>query len=88
MVSVLADQFQPQECECITFAGKSVIVQGRFEAFLYGEPIPHTLVLWYLGVWFNERLNWHRHIREVVTRVTSTLCSLRQSVGTDWGLQC
>ena len=80
--------FSPKKCECITFAGKSVAVEGRFEAFLYGEPIPYTRVLRYLGVWFDERLTWHRHIREAVTRVTSTLWSLRWSVGTDWGLQC
>ena len=81
-------RFSPKKCECITFAGKSVAVEGRFEAFLYGEPIPHTRVLRYLGVWFDERLTWHRHIREAVTRVTSTLWSIRRSVGTDWGLQC
>ena len=42
--------FSPKKCECITFAGKSVAVEGRFEAFLYREPIPHTRVLRYLGV--------------------------------------
>ena len=54
--------FSPKKCECITFVGKSVIVEGRFEAFLYGEPIPHTRVLRYLGVWFDERLTWHCHM--------------------------
>ena len=79
-------RFSPKKCECITFVGKSVAVEGRFEAFLYGEPILHTRVLRYLGVWFDERLTWHCHIREAVTRVTSMLWSLCWSVGTDWGL--
>ena len=48
----------------------------------------HALVLWYLWVWFNEHLTWHRHIREVVTKGTSLLWSLSRSVGTNWALQC
>ena len=31
--------FSPKKCECITFAGKLVVVEGRFEAFLHGETI-------------------------------------------------
>ena len=36
----------PKKCECITFTGKSVTVEGRFQALLYGEAAyPGALVL-------------------------------------------
>ena len=79
-------QFSPLKCECITFSGKSVHVRSRFEATLYGTPLPHVRSLRYLGVWFDEHLTWRKQVKEAVSRARSRLWELRRCVRCEWGL--
>ena len=79
-------RFSPQKCECITFTGKHALVARPFRVFLYGEELPHTQELRYLGVWFDEHLTWRRQIHEAVSRARLRIWELRRVVRTEWGL--
>ena len=53
-------QFSAKKCECICFREKNVHITQTFQARLYGELLPHVSEMRYLGVWFDETLNWGR----------------------------
>ena len=52
--------FSVKKCECILFREKNIRVERDFEVRLYGECLPHTSEIRYLGVWFDAHLTWHR----------------------------
>ena len=79
-------RFHPQKCECMTFSGKTIVVQRKFTAFLYGEKLPYTHELRYLGIWFDAHMTWARHIREAVAKAKTRLWALKKGVGASWGL--
>lgn len=80
--------FSPKKCECITFAVKSVVIEGRSQAFLYGEALPHTQVLWYLGI----VVRWVRHLESShpggSLQGGGYIAEYSPECWGDWGLQC
>ena len=79
-------QFSPQKCVCLCFRGKNVRVMREFVARLHGETLPHDRAVRYLGVWFDERLTWERHMTEALARARARLWQLKRLVGSEWGL--
>ena len=79
-------RFSPGKCECITFSGKTVSVARQFQAFIYGELLPHRPALKYLGVWFDEHLTWQRHVTEAIRKARARLWALHRGVGLGWGV--
>ena len=79
-------RFSPGKCECITFSGKTVSVARHFQAFMYGEALPHRPALKYLGVWFDEHLTWQQHITEAIRKARSRLWALHRGIGLGWGV--
>ena len=79
-------RFSPGKCECITFCGKTVSVAHRFQAFMYGELLPHQPALKYLGVWFDEHMTWQIHVSEAIRKARARLWALHRGIGLGWGV--
>ena len=44
------------------------------------------LIIKYLGVYLDSKLNWSKHIQKTAEKCTNILFAARNMVGTNWGL--
>ena len=77
--------FNPKKCAAICFSGPRIQIQKKFQVELASGRIPTVSAIRYLGVWFDQHLLWHRHIRETIAGAKRTLWSMHQIVGKRWG---
>ena len=77
--------FNPSKCSAICFSGPRVQIHQKFQVELVAGSIPIVGVIRYLGVWFDQHLLWHHHIRETTTGAKRLLWSMRRVVGKRWG---
>ena len=77
--------FNPTKCEAICFRGPRIPMKTSFQVALKNGPIPTVGTIKYLGIWFDQHLLWHTHVREATAGARRLLWALRRIVGTRWG---
>ena len=77
--------FNPKKCEAICFSGPRVPIQKKFQVGLASGSILTVSVFCYLGIWFDQHLLWHHHIRESTASAKRLVWSMRKVVGSTWG---
>ena len=66
-------QFNPQKCTAICFSGPRVQITQKFQIGLTSGRIPTVGVIRYLGMWLDQNLVWHYHVREATARAKRLL---------------
>ena len=79
----LGIEFSPEKTESVLFSRKRSPPQLHLQ--LLGQRIPHSMFFKYLGVWFDSKCTWGRHIRELTQRCGQRINFLRTITGTWWG---
>ena len=74
-------QFNSQKCAAICLSGPQVQITEKFQIGLTSGRIPTVGVIRYLGVWLDQNLVWHYHVREATAEAKRLLWSLRRIVG-------
>ena len=67
------------------FSGPRVQITQKFQIGLTSGRIPTVGVIRYLGMWLDQNLVWHYHVREATARAKRLLWSLRRTMGRNWG---
>ena len=55
------------------------------ELGLYGEPLERVDVFRFLGVWFDERVNWKVHVNKIEEKCGKIMNIMRSLTGCEWG---
>ena len=79
----LGIEFSPEKTESVLFSRKHSPPQLHLK--LLGQRIPHSMSFKYLGVWFDSKCTWGKHIRELTQRCGQRINFLRTVTGTWWG---
>ena len=74
----------------ISSSKSATVVFGRkdksvIDLKIYDETIPVEKQHKFLGVWFDSRLTWSKHINEIVIKCKKRLNLLKCIAGTEWG---
>uniref|UniRef100_A0A2M4BAB0 Putative i-11 aae n=3 Tax=Anopheles marajoara TaxID=58244 RepID=A0A2M4BAB0_9DIPT len=89
----LGIEFAPEKSQVVIFSKFSKteknIQRGvhdpKIDLFLYGRRITLANDFKYLGVWFDSRLRWKKHINHLLLKCSKRLNFLRRITGFSWG---
>lgn len=79
----LGIEFSTEKTEMVVFSRKHI--PASFPLLLYDKTITHSAVFKYLGVWFDQKCTWRRHIGYLKERCQQRINFLRTITGTWWG---
>lgn len=79
----LGIEFSTEKTEMVVFSRKHF--PASFPLLLYNKTITHSSGFKYLGVWFDQKCTWGRHIRYLKERCQQRINFLRTITGTWWG---
>jgi ribonuclease HI len=68
------------------FYGMNQETRESVEIKLYGKKLKHSSEVKFLGVWFDQDLNWNVHIQWTADRCIKALFASRSMIGRFWGI--
>ena len=77
-------QFAPHKCNSIVFSDKKTTDQ--ISLYLYDEPIPQVQHCKFLGITFDERLNFNEHFKELTNRCEERIKLVKVLSNPSWAL--
>ena len=77
--------FNPKKCATTCFSGPRAPIYQKFQVQLESGSIPTVGAIWYLGVWLDQHLLWHKHLRDTIAGTKRLLWSMKRIVGQRWG---
>ncbi|XP_055529426.1 uncharacterized protein LOC129721179 [Wyeomyia smithii] len=81
--SCLGIEFSLEKTEMVVFSKKRP--PPRLELVLSGRPITQSPSFKYLGVWYDSKCTWEKHINYLKQRCQPRINFLRMVTGTSWG---
>ncbi|XP_062702077.1 uncharacterized protein LOC134285420 isoform X1 [Aedes albopictus] len=79
----LGIEFSPEKTEMVVFSKKHK--PAKFPLVLMGKAITHSMSSQYLGVWFDSKCTWGKHIVYLIQKCQKRINFMRTITGTWWG---
>lgn len=76
-------KFNTQKTTAIVFTNKRKFTTKRI--LIFGEEIPYSKEVKYLGLVFDSKLKWNTHIQLKISKCKKLLYALKRAIGKDWG---
>uniref|UniRef100_A0A3Q3BE46 Reverse transcriptase domain-containing protein n=1 Tax=Kryptolebias marmoratus TaxID=37003 RepID=A0A3Q3BE46_KRYMA len=76
-------RFSVDKTKVMIFTQKKINKEIKLK--LYKQELEQVKCVKFLGLWFDEKLKWHIHIKKIVDKCKKILNIMRCLVGSDWG---